>query len=64
MIQLPKEEDVDVMIIARCTPWFSGADLAKLVDVAALRAKRYGAKAMSMHDLEFARDTIKPGIAK
>jgi len=62
MTQFLKEEDVDVMNIARCTLGFSGANLAKLVDVAALRAAKHGAKAASMHDLEFARDTIITGI--
>jgi len=60
-IQVLKADNVDLMIIARCTPGFSGADLANLVDVAALRAAKDGAKAVSTHDLEFAREKIIMG---
>ncbi|MCI94650.1 ATP-dependent zinc metalloprotease FTSH 4 mitochondrial-like, partial [Trifolium medium] len=49
------------MIIARFTLGFSGADLANLVNVAALRAAMDGSKAVRMHDLEFARDKIMMG---
>jgi ATP-dependent metalloprotease len=60
-IQVLKADDVDLMIIARCTSGFSGADLANLVNVAALQAAKDGAKAVSTHDLEFARDKILMG---
>ncbi|KAK2391913.1 ATP-dependent zinc metalloprotease FTSH 4, mitochondrial [Trifolium repens] len=61
MSKVVKADDVDLMIIARCTTGFSGADLANLVNVAALRAAKDGAKVVSTHDLEFARDKILMG---
>ncbi|CAM6037682.1 unnamed protein product [Sphagnum compactum] len=61
MSKVPKAEDVDMSIIARGTPGFSGADLANLVNVAALKAAMDGQKDVSMVDLEFAKDKIMMG---
>ena len=54
-------EDVDMRRIARGTPGFSGADLANLINEAALLAARRGADAVEMSDLEEARDKVRWG---
>ncbi|TKY74902.1 ATP-dependent zinc metalloprotease FTSH 4 [Spatholobus suberectus] len=59
--EIVKTDDVDPMIIARGTPGFSGAELANLVNVAALRASMKDAKAVTMDDFEFAKDKILMG---
>lgn len=52
------EPDVDLDMIAKSTPGFSGADLANLINEAALMAARENRKAANQHDLEEARDKV------
>ena len=49
-------EDVNLNILARGTPGFSGADLANMVNEAALTAARFNRKAVHMFDFEVAKD--------
>jgi cell division protease FtsH len=61
---IPLSEDVDPVIIARGTPGFSGADLANLVNEAALNAARYDKKKVQMVDFEFAKDKVLMGVER
>ena len=58
------DEKVDFQIIARGTPGLSGADLANLVNEAALRAARVGHEAVEMDDFEEAKDKIMLGMER
>jgi cell division protease FtsH len=60
----PLGEDVDLPVMARGTPGFSGADLANLVNEAALNAARYGKKAVMMEDFEGAKDKVLMGTER
>ncbi|MEM1351482.1 MAG: ATP-dependent zinc metalloprotease FtsH [Pseudomonadota bacterium] len=60
----PLGPDVDLRIIARGTPGFSGADLANLVNEAALGAARVGRRFVSMIDFENAKDKIMMGAER
>ncbi|KAJ3025948.1 ATP-dependent zinc metalloprotease FTSH 4, mitochondrial, partial [Rhizophlyctis rosea] len=53
--------DVDTHILARGTPGFSGADLANLINQAAIKASKESAKSVRMEDLEWAKDKIIMG---
>ncbi len=62
--KVPKAPDVDSRIIARGTPGFSGADLANLVNEAALLAARRGKKVVTMKELEAAKDKVMMGVER
>jgi cell division protease FtsH len=58
------EGDVDLRSIARGTPGFSGADLANLINEAALIAARNGRKTVANNDLDAARDKVLMGVER
>jgi cell division protease FtsH len=62
--KVPAAEDVKLYDLARGTPGFSGADLANIVNEAALLAARSSKKEVSMNDLEKAKDKILMGAEK
>ncbi|HYO63933.1 MAG TPA: ATP-dependent zinc metalloprotease FtsH [Pyrinomonadaceae bacterium] len=62
--KIPLGEDVDISIIARGTPGFTGADLANLVNEAALNAARYNKKIVMMTDFELAKDKVLMGAER
>ena len=59
--KVPLADDVDLHVLARGTVGFCGADLANLVNEAALNAARYNQKTVMMQDFEFARDKVMMG---
>ncbi len=62
--KVPLDDDVNVDVIARGTPGFSGADLANLVNEAALLAARLNHKYISMVTLESAKDKVLMGVER
>ena len=60
----PLGPDVDLRIIARGTPGFSGADLANLVNESALMAARTGKRFLTMEDFENAKDKVMMGAER
>jgi cell division protease FtsH len=64
MRKVPTAENVDPMIIARGTPGFSGADLANLINEAALFAARANKKMVTMAEFERAKDKIMMGAER
>ncbi|HTW46289.1 MAG TPA: ATP-dependent zinc metalloprotease FtsH [Acidobacteriaceae bacterium] len=62
--KVPLSEDVDLRVLARGTPGFSGADLANMVNEAALNAARANRKAVFMIDFEQAKDKVMMGAER
>ncbi len=62
--KVPTAEDVDLRVMARGTPGFSGADLANMVNEAALNAARFNRKAVLMADFEAAKDKVMMGAER
>ncbi|MTH35829.1 ATP-dependent zinc metalloprotease FtsH [Paracoccus limosus] len=62
--KVPIGPDVDLRIIARGTPGFSGADLMNLVNEAALTAARLGRRFVAMEDFENAKDKVMLGVER
>ncbi len=62
--KIPLSDDVDIHVLARGTSGFSGADLANLVNEAALNAARYNQRTVRMADFEFAKDKVLMGAER
>ena len=62
--KVPLSEDVNLSVLARGTPGFSGADLANMVNEAALTAARFNRKAVHMYDFEVAKDKVLMGAER
>ena len=62
--KIPLSDDVDLSVLARGTPGFSGADLANMVNEAALAAARQNRKAVLQYDFELAKDKVLMGVER
>jgi cell division protease FtsH len=62
--KIPLSDDVDLQVLARGTPGFSGADLANMVNEAALNAARQNRKTVLMYDFEMAKDKVLMGAER
>jgi cell division protease FtsH len=62
--KIPLDESVDISVIARGTPGFTGADLANIVNEAALNAARFNKKVVMMSDFEIAKDKVIMGAER
>jgi cell division protease FtsH len=62
--KVPISDDVNLNILARGTPGFSGADLANMVNEAALNAARLNRKQVTMYDCELAKDKVLMGAER
>ena len=61
---IPLDADVDLSVVARSTPGFSGADLENLVNEAALIAARHDCDKVMMDDFEYAKDKVLMGAER
>ncbi|MFC2171553.1 ATP-dependent zinc metalloprotease FtsH [Acidobacteriota bacterium] len=62
--QIPLHDDVELKVLARGTPGFTGADIANLVNEAALNAARYNQQSVCMEDFEIAKDKVLMGAER
>ncbi|MFZ2052589.1 MAG: ATP-dependent zinc metalloprotease FtsH [Candidatus Aminicenantales bacterium] len=62
--KIPLDQDVELKVLARSTPGFCGADLANLVNEAALLAARYDQASVTMKDMESAKDKVLMGVER
>jgi cell division protease FtsH len=62
--KIPLDKDVDLKVLARSTPGFSGADLANMINEAALLGARNAQIAVTMKDLEYAKDKVLMGVER
>jgi cell division protease FtsH len=62
--KIPLSDDVDIRVLARGSAGFSGADLANLVNEAALNAARFNQKVVRMADFEYAKDKVLMGVER
>jgi cell division protease FtsH len=62
--KVPVDNDVDMSVLARGTPGFSGADIENLVNEAALHAARFDKKSVEMADFEYAKDKVLMGTER
>jgi len=62
--KIPLGDDVDLSVLGRGTPGFSGADLANMVNESALNAARYNRKTVKMYDFELAKDKVLMGAER
>ena len=60
----PLNQDVDLHVLAKSTPGFSGADIENLINEAALKAAKTDQTTISMSDLEFAKDKVLMGVER
>jgi cell division protease FtsH len=62
--KIPLAPDVDLKVLARSTPGFSGADLANMVNEAALNGARFEQDKVTMKDMEYAKDKVLMGVER
>jgi len=62
--KIPLDTDVNLSVIARSTPGFSGADLANMINEAALNGARLAQDKVKMKDLEYAKDKVLMGVER